>query len=239
MNTISRLSKVPLYYQLYQILLDQIRSGVLQPEDMLPSEAELVEEFNLSRSTVRQALDMLVNDGLIHRRRGQGTFVATPTIEQNLSRIISFWEDMRQRGLRPATKVLSSELVAAPEDIAAALQIKAGEELANIVRLRLADDEPMSVEHSFLVHNYCPGVTRKYHADLSLRQMLADQYNVTLVYAKQKNQSHLCVPFIGSGIMHRAKRSIIVYRTRLLFRPQHSHRVSSHLPARGSVHVLH
>jgi len=158
----------------------------LQPEDMLPSEAELVEEFNLSRSTVRQALDMLVNDGLIHRRRGQGTFVATPTIEQNLSRIISFWEDMRQRGLRPATKVLSSELVAAPEDIAAALQIKAGEELANIVRLRLADDEPMSVEHSFLVHNYCPGVTRKYHADLSLRQMLADQYNVTLVYAKQK-----------------------------------------------------
>ncbi len=186
MNVISRLSKVPLYYQLYQILLDQIRSGDLKPQDMLPPEAELVETYNLSRSTVRQALDLLVNEGLIQRRRGQGTFVATPTIEQNLGRIISFWEDMGQRGLTPATRVLSSKLVPATEDIAEALAIEPGEELANIVRLRLADNETMSVEHSFLVHKYCPGVTHRDFANHSLRQMLAEQYNIRLVYAKQK-----------------------------------------------------
>jgi len=186
MNSISRSSKVPLYYQLYQILLKQIRNGSLRPDDMLPTETELVENHNLSRSTVRQALDLLVNDGLIYRKQGQGTFVARLTIEQNLSRIISFWEDMHQRGLNPATKVLSSELVPAPDDVAEALNIEPGEELANIVRLRLADNEPMSVEHSFLVHKYCPSVIQEDYANNSLRQMLAEKYDIRLVYAKQK-----------------------------------------------------
>ena len=149
MNTVSRFSKVPLYYQLYQILLTQIRDGTLQPEDMLPAESELVDAYDLSRSTVRQALDLLVNDGLIYRKRGQGTFVARATFEQNLTRIVSFWEDMKQRGHEPATKVLSSELVPSPDDVAEALDIEPGEELANIVRLRLADGEPMSVESRF------------------------------------------------------------------------------------------
>ncbi len=186
MNVINRSAKVPLYYQLYQFLLNQIRDGSLQPGDILSSEAEMVDRYHLSRSTVRQALDMLVNDGLIVRRRGQGTFVTTLTIEQNLGRIISFWEDMGQRGLTPATRVLSSDLIPAPDDIAQTLGIGPGEELANIVRLRLADDETMSVEHSFLVHKYCPGVTHKDFANHSLRQMLAEQYNIRLVYAKQK-----------------------------------------------------
>ena len=93
MESISRSSKVPLYYQLYEILLARIKEGDWQPDDLLPSEAELVEQYDLSRATVRQAFDMLVNQGYVYRRRGQGTFVARPTIEQNLSRIVSFWED--------------------------------------------------------------------------------------------------------------------------------------------------
>ena len=146
MELISRNSKIPLYYQLYEILLSRIKDGTWQPEDMLPSEAELVEQYDLSRATVRQAFDMLVNQGWIYRRRGQGTFVSRPTIEQNLSRIVSFWEDMKQRGLKPGTKVISREIIPASEDIARELQVAPGEDLALIVRLRLADGEPMSLE---------------------------------------------------------------------------------------------
>ncbi len=106
-----------MYYQLYEILLGRIKDGTWQPDDMLPSEAELVDQYDLSRATVRQAFDMLVNQGWVFRRRGQGTFVSRPTIEQNLSRIVSFWEDMKQRGLEPGTKVMEREIIPANEEI--------------------------------------------------------------------------------------------------------------------------
>ena len=96
---------------------------------------------------------MLVNDGLIYRRQGQGTFVAHATIEQRLTRIISFTEDMLMRGFQPTTKLLSAEIILAPEDSASAIEnLEIGEEHANVMRLRLADNEPMSIEYSFLVH---------------------------------------------------------------------------------------
>ena len=186
MESISRSSKVPLYYQLYEILLARIKEGDWQPDDLLPSEAELVEQYDLSRATVRQAFDMLVNQGYVYRRRGQGTFVARPTIEQNLSRIVSFWEDMHQRGLTPGTRVLSREIIPGSEDITSGLDVPAGEDLASIVRLRLADGEPMSVEYSYLVHRYCPGILEQDYADNSLRQMLETEFNIRLVYARQK-----------------------------------------------------
>ncbi|HEC23233.1 MAG TPA: GntR family transcriptional regulator [Chloroflexi bacterium] len=183
---INRNSKLPYYYQLYEILRGQILRGEWQPGQMLPTETELLEQYQVSRATVRQALDMLVNEGLIYRQRGRGTFVSHPTIEQGLSRIISFTEDMRQRGLKPGTVVLAARIVPAPEEIAVSLQIEPGDELANLVRLRLADGEPMSIEDSYLVHRYCPGILSRDYAKNSLRQVLEMEYGLRLVYARQK-----------------------------------------------------
>jgi GntR family transcriptional regulator len=186
MKNLSRSSKIPLYYQLYEILLEQIQTGVWKPEDTLPTESELVSQYDLSRATIRQAFQMLVNQGKIYRRRGLGTFVSRPTIEQNLNRIISFWEDMGQRGLKPGTKVLSSEIIQAPEEVLDILNIQPNQELASLVRLRLADDEPLSVEQSLLVYEFCPGILEQDYANNSLRKMLADQYNIHITSAKQK-----------------------------------------------------
>jgi GntR family transcriptional regulator len=186
MKNLSRSSKVPLYYQLYEILHDQIQEGVWQPEQMLPTENDLVERYQLSRATVRQAFEVLVNQGWVYRRRGQGTFVSRPAFEQNINRIVSFWEDMHQRGLKPGTVVLSSELILAGDEVVDYLEIEPNEELASLVRLRLADDEPLSIEHSLLVHKFCPGVLEQDYANNSLRRMLADQYNLRITSAKQK-----------------------------------------------------
>jgi GntR family transcriptional regulator len=186
MKNLSRTSKVPLYYQLYEIINEQIRQEVWRPEEKLPTENDLVAQYDLSRATVRQALELLVNQGKIYRRQGQGTFVSRPAIEQNLNRIISFWEDMHQRGLRPGTKVLNSEIIQASEELLTILDVEPDTELASLVRLRLADDEPLSVEHSLLVHTYCPGILDQDYANNSLRKMLADQYNLHITSAKQK-----------------------------------------------------
>jgi GntR family transcriptional regulator len=186
MGEINRASPLPLYHQLYELLRSGIVSGRWQPGDMLPPESELTERYGLSRTTVRQVLDMLVHEGLIYRQRGRGSFVAHPTLEQTLVRIISFTDDMRQRGFRSGTEVMSSDLVPAPPDIAARLEIESGEELARIKRLRLADGEPMSVEESFLVHLYCPGVLAGDYARHPLRVALEQNYGVRWSHAKQR-----------------------------------------------------
>jgi len=182
---IDRTSKLPLYHQLYEILRDNISRGEWQPGDMIPPESELIERYQVSRTTVRQVLDMLVNEGLIYRQQGRGTFVAHPTVEQALVRIISFTEDMRQRGFQPGTRVLSSALIPAPPDIAKKLEIEPGEELARLERLRLADGEPMSLEISHLIHRYCLGVLKGDYASNSLREMLERGYGIRLTHARQ------------------------------------------------------
>lgn len=183
--SIDRSSFQPFYYQVYQILLQKIVSDEWEPGDLLPTEKDLQEQFDVSRATVRQALDMLVNEGLIYRQRGRGTFVAEPVIEQGLSRIISFTEDMRQRGLEPGTRLLEVSLNPATEDVAEQLDVSAGEELAYIKRLRLADDKPMSLENSYLVHRYCSGVLESYDGSQSLRALLEMEFGLRLVRARQ------------------------------------------------------
>lgn len=188
-ETIDRFSKLPYYQQLYEILLDKIQRREWQPGDMIPAESELIEEYQVSRNTVRQVLDMLVNDGLIYRQRGRGSFVSHPTREQSMTRIISFSEDMHQRGFTPGTKVLSTEVVPASEEIAKQLDVPEGEQLVCIRRLRLADGEPMSIETSYLIHKYCPDVLEHDYAQQSLREVLEVEYGIRIASAKQVIQS--------------------------------------------------
>jgi GntR family transcriptional regulator len=185
MNELSRQSKLPLYQQLYDILRGELTRDQWKPGDMLPAESELMQRFGVSRITVRQVLDMLVRDGLIYRQQGRGTFVAHPTIEQTEVRIVSFTEDMRQRGFRPGTDVLEAGLLPAPAEIAEKLNVQPGEELAHIRRLRLADDEPMSIEDAFLIHRFFPGVLNRDYTTKPLRRTLDEVYGIRLVRAKQ------------------------------------------------------
>jgi GntR family transcriptional regulator len=184
-DAINRHSKLPYYQQLYDIFRAKIDRGEWSPGDMIPPESELIEQYEVSRITVRQVLDMLVKEGLIYRERGRGSFVAHPTLEQTMNRIVSFTEDMRQRGFIPGTRVLSASLIPATKDIAEKLHVEPGELLARIERLRTADGEPMSIEESYLVHRYCPSVLQHDYSTQPLREILDRDYGIRLVYAKQ------------------------------------------------------
>lgn len=178
-------SPISYYQQLYTILRDELNHGKWKSGERMPSEAELIAAYGVSRITVRQAFDLLVNDGLVYRRRGSGTFVASRPIELGLNRIISFTEDMDQRGLHPETRLIAAHTEPATADIAHKLDIEPGAELAVLERLRLADGMPMSVERAYLVHRFCPGVLGGDYVHTSLQKALLEQYGIRLARAVQ------------------------------------------------------
>jgi GntR family transcriptional regulator, N-acetylglucosamine utilization regulator len=136
---------LPLYQQLQRGLRRAIELKVLSPDDALPPERDLAEEFAVSRITVRKALDGLVNEGLLTRRQGSGTFVAS-RVEKSFSKLSSFTEDMISRGRVPSSKWLKkSQGTLTPED-AMTVGLSPGTPVYRFNRLRFADDVPMSLE---------------------------------------------------------------------------------------------
>lgn len=178
-------SPVSYYQQLYTILRQELARGTWKPGERMPSEAELITIYGVSRITVRQAFELLVNDGLVYRRRGSGTYVTIPLIEHGLNRIISFTDDMQRRGLHPDTRLIAAKLEPASADVARRLDIAPGEELAVLERLRLADGLPMSVERSHLVHRLCPGVLERDYVQTPLHIALLEVYGIRLARAQQ------------------------------------------------------
>jgi GntR family transcriptional regulator len=216
---VNRQSKIPYYLQLYEILRAKIRSE-WKPGDLIPTESDLINQYQVSRITVRQVLDMLVNEGLIYRERGRGSFVAHPTLTESMTRIVSFTEDMRQRGFLPGTMVLSAGLLKANMDISEKLQIHVGEELARVERLRLADGEPVSIEDSQLVHRYCPNVLQHDYATLPLREILEHNYGIRLVHAKQVIRA-IAAPGNLVDLLKIKPKSPLLYIERISYSQRH------------------
>ncbi|MGQ9734981.1 MAG: GntR family transcriptional regulator, partial [Candidatus Bipolaricaulia bacterium] len=181
---------MPLYYQLKELLKAKIESGELRPHERIPSEAELVQLFHVSRMTVRQALVELENEGFIRRKQGQGTFVAEPKLRQGLLRLTSFTEDMEARGLRPGARVLEVRLCQAPE-LLPQLKAEPGEQFVKIERVRLANGEPMALETSFLRRRFCAGIEELDLTDRSLYATLRERFGLELGWAEQTVEAKL------------------------------------------------
>lgn len=156
-ESVGRLHKddpTPLYLQLQKGLRNAIENRVVQADAAIPTERELAEEFDISRITVRKAVDGLVSEGLLSRRRGAGTFVVAPRVEKNFSRLTSFSEDMVSRGRRPHSAWVSkSEGAVTPEE-AMSLGLSPGSSVYRFHRIRFADDLPMALEFA-TVPGYC------------------------------------------------------------------------------------
>ena len=137
---------VPRYYEIEQALRERV--GKLHPGDALPSDAELCEEFGVSRMTARSAMARLVQEGIVRRIPGRGTFVAEQPVHRQAGSLISFSDEMRRRGRRPSSELLRRGLRAATPDEIASLALADRADVAELVRLRLADGDPIAVESS-------------------------------------------------------------------------------------------
>jgi GntR family transcriptional regulator len=177
-------SLMPIYYQIEEGLKELIAREELKPGDVVPSERELAERYNVSRMTVRQAINNLVNDGYLVRKRGKGTFVANSKIEQGLQGLTSFSEDMRARGMNPSSKLLEFNLIQAPATIAAKLAIDEGESIYEIKRVRLADDIPMAYEMLYISQHLVPGLTKEVVSS-SIYDYIENTLNISITKGEQ------------------------------------------------------
>lgn len=147
----------PLYLQLQQSIEEAVRKGAIKPDDALPGERDLAKQLGISRVTVRKAITGLVKKGVLVQRWGSGTFIAPQIrLEQPLSRLSSFTDDMSARGL-PSSAVLLSRSVgqAAPDELMA-LGLSPGDLVSRVNRLRLADGIPMAIEHAVIPNRFLP-----------------------------------------------------------------------------------
>lgn len=147
----------PIYRKLQERLRHAIDTSVLKPREGLPAERDLAQALGVSRITVRKALDGLVEDGLLTRRQGAGTFV-TPQHEKNFSQLTSFTEEMAARGLKPGARWISRELSAVTSWEILTYGLAPGSQVYRFNRVRLADDTPMSIELAIIPANCLPSL---------------------------------------------------------------------------------
>jgi GntR family transcriptional regulator len=177
---------IPYYIQLMELLKDQLENGSLEPGDRLPSEPALGDLYGVSRTVVRQALRELELAGLIVRRKGRGTFVAEPKIEESLiQKLTGFYQDMVERGRSPITQVLRQEVIPAASNEANFLDIQIGMLVYCIERLRFIDEEPIVLVTTYIPYDLVPELENYDLKDQSLYAILEKDFGMVLARGKR------------------------------------------------------
>jgi len=179
---------VPYYYQIVQVMRESIADiddGEINEEIALPSESELGELFSVNRGTIRHALDVLEREGLIFRKKGRGTFVHRRRIKLDLSFLRSTTEDLKNRGWKPTTEVIGINQTSPRSHIRTALNLREEEMVWEVYRRRLANEEPISLQRSFLPVTLMPDLIKN-NLEGSLYKIWQDVYKLQPKTGEQK-----------------------------------------------------
>ena len=176
-----RRTSLPLYHQLKELLTEKIEDGEWQAGYKLPTELELSAEFGVSRITVRQAMQLLESNGLVERKRGLGTFVGRPKVSHDLLAIFHSGAGILESGGTPNVRVNAISLTRGPSYVRAKLQLDAGQEVYELHRTILADDEPLFLFKSWFPAHLFPGLSTRGLETRAIPNVLAD-YGVVVTH---------------------------------------------------------
>jgi len=182
-------SMTPLYVQLMNEVEKSIKNGEYKPGDKLLTETEMAKKYGVSLITVRKAIGSLMEEGLVVRKQGKGTFVTRPKLSRNMKKLQSFSEMCAQMGVVPGAKMLENRLVPADARVAEALGIEPGSNVVHISRLRYADQEPVQIETSYFPLKYAFLLDAKFD-DNSLFDHLREKSGARV--ASSEKQIELC-----------------------------------------------
>jgi len=176
---------LPKYHVVKRNLLEKINEDVLTEDQKIPSERELIEEFGVSRITVRKALDELVNEGHLYRIQGKGTYVKGDKTEQDLFSITSCTKDIINHGMRPRRKLLGLDIEPANDKRSKLLEIDPKDAVLRLDRIYYADEMPVNRTITYLSKKLFPGLEKHDFTAQSLYEVLEREYNVTITRAKR------------------------------------------------------
>ncbi|MFM1652668.1 GntR family transcriptional regulator [Brevibacillus sp. B_LB10_24] len=181
---LSKDSHEPLYVQLQKSLREYIEEH-LKPGDMIPTEPEIEKTYQVSRMTVRKAIDSLVAEGLVVKQQGRGTFVQKPKITQDMESITSWTEEMRQKGKTPGTKGLQIVEVQPSKKMIAEMGLDPDESMICVKRIRCADGEPIAIMMNYLRAKFLPGFLERGLSNESLYSELETTYGLKIERADE------------------------------------------------------
>jgi GntR family transcriptional regulator len=187
----TRAMREPKYWGLKRHLLDLLAS--LPPGSPIPTERSLAAEFDVSRTTVRQALADLTVEGRLLRVQGKGTFAAEPKVAQRLQ-LSSYTEDMRAQGREPSSQLIDISEIPAEGELTTLLGIRSGAKVLRMQRLRLADGEPMALETTHLPLGRFRGLRKYLTPGGSLYQVLRERFDVEMGHAEETIETALAGP---------------------------------------------
>jgi GntR family transcriptional regulator len=189
-----------LYSRVETVLANEITDGELKVGDQLPTEDSLIARFEVSRITVRRAIQNLVSRGLVEIRRGKGTFVAAPKLTQELTELSGFVEDMHALGRKPTARVIGKEIVTADATVASQLVLTKGERVVRIRRVRLADGVPLSFDETFLPLEIGTKIITNNLKVEPIFSLLERKYNVPLIEAEYKLDAVAAEPEVAAAL---------------------------------------
>lgn len=204
--------RVPKYYQLKRALIEQIDNEEFAPNVPIPSERELVETYQVSRITVRKAIEELVNEGYLYKVQGKGTYVKTDEGGSDLFAITSCTEDVIRLGMTPSRKVVVSEVVKANMKRAKTLEITLDDNVCMMGRILYADKEPLNYTLTFLPEKLFPGLLQHEFDKESLYTVLQDEYGVKITKARRTMEAILAKDHIAEYLEVKEGSPIMLFR---------------------------
>lgn len=181
----------PLWQAVADSIISQIESGGLQPNERLPSEAELCKMHAVGRNTVRHALSDLVNKGVLTTVHGVGTFVAGARMVKTAEYLYGFTQEMEIRGHELTSRLIEGKIIPADTFLARRLGVQLGGEVVFLNRVRMMEGEPVAIERAYLPHELCPGILEYDFSNVSLYRTLSEVYNRKPDHAEQEIEASL------------------------------------------------
>jgi GntR family transcriptional regulator len=183
---------MPLYHQIKQDIKEKIETNVWKVGDKLPNEVDLAHDYGVSRLTVRNAITQLVQEGLVKRQQGRGTFVTLPRLESKPQRVTSFFIEMKSKGFDPTSIVLDLKVINCDSITASHLDLKQWEKVVKLQRLRIVNGEPIAYQTNYIREKFVPGITDINFERQSLQKCLEDKYGLVQSHAIEKIRAQGC-----------------------------------------------
>lgn len=200
MKKVNKNSPLPLYYQLKENILEQIINDEFKKDDKLPSERELAEYHDISRMTVKKAVDILVDSGYLYKKQGSGTYIASGREKYTISPLASFTKEMLKKGLDFRSKVIKFEKIY-DEKVSEKFNLNPKTEFYHLQRLRLIEDQPFLLENTYLPEYILPNLSIEELENDSLYKILKEKYNINL----QKAEAEIEAVVISEEIADKMK----------------------------------